>query len=151
MEKPPLITPKQCRAARGMLEWSRAELAVKSEVSERSLASFEGGNPKMMRANQRSIVEAFEAAGVVFIAGGVMPVHGADPQPDALAAPPAEPFPTAAEVDAIRAEARRVVAEMEPAAPHPLPPEPSDQVVMSEARRLTAELLARKAARERGQ
>jgi len=139
MEKPPLITPKQCRAARGMLEWSRAELAVKSEVSERSLASFEGGNPKMMRANQRSIVEAFEAAGVVFYAGGVMPVHGADPQPDALAAPPAEPFPTAAPP---------VPAENEP---HPLPPEPSDQVVMSEARRLTAELLARKAARERGQ
>ena len=64
-----MITSAQIRAARGLLDWSRRELAEKSGVGFSSLLrleSFDGipsSNVKTLEALRR----AFEEAGVEFI------------------------------------------------------------------------------------
>jgi transcriptional regulator with XRE-family HTH domain len=67
------ISHKQMKAARAMLDWSRAELAAVSGVSEPNLLRLEAGGdarPETMR----KIVEAFERSGVAFNNNG-----GVDP------------------------------------------------------------------------
>ena len=38
-----MITPAQCRAARGLLKWTQEELAVRSGVGAPAIINFEGG------------------------------------------------------------------------------------------------------------
>jgi transcriptional regulator with XRE-family HTH domain len=68
-----LITNTQCRAARGMLNWSTRDLASASHVGATTIARFERGKP----ANPSTLTllrQAFEAAGVQFTeSGGVEP------------------------------------------------------------------------------
>jgi len=64
-----VITSAQIRAARGMLNWSRKDLAEHSGVSFASmmrLESFEGV-PASNFKTLESIKQAFEKAGVEFI------------------------------------------------------------------------------------
>ena len=64
-----MITSAQIRAARGMLNWSRKDLAEHSGVSFASmmrLESFEGV-PASNFKTLESIKQAFEKAGVEFI------------------------------------------------------------------------------------
>lgn len=67
------ITDTQCRAARGMLNWSTRDLAKVSHVGATTIARFEKGKP----ANPSTLAllkQAFEAAGVRFTEdGGVFP------------------------------------------------------------------------------
>lgn len=87
-----IMTPDQCRAARALLGWKRSDLAEKSEVSERSLVSFEGGKAKLLRANHRAVAVAFEAAGLEFIPGGVRSARAPDADPEPATVEP-EPVP----------------------------------------------------------
>jgi hypothetical protein len=64
-----MITSAQIRAARGMLSWSRKDLAAQSGVSFASmmrLESFEGV-PASNFKTLESVKQAFEKAGVEFI------------------------------------------------------------------------------------
>ena len=64
-----MITSSQIRAARGMLNWSRKDLAEHSGVSFASmmrLESFEGV-PASNFKTLESVKQAFEKAGVEFI------------------------------------------------------------------------------------
>ena len=64
-----MITSAQIRAARGMLSWSRKDLAEHSGVSFASmmrLESFEGV-PASNFKTLESVKQAFERAGVQFI------------------------------------------------------------------------------------
>ena len=64
-----MITSAQIRAARGMLSWSRKDLAEHSGVSFASmmrLESFEGV-PASNFKTLESVKQAFERAGVEFI------------------------------------------------------------------------------------
>ena len=64
-----MITSAQIRAARGMLSWSRKDLAEHSGVSFASmmrLESFEGV-PASNFKTLESVKQAFEKAGVEFI------------------------------------------------------------------------------------
>jgi len=61
------LTSSQCRAARGLLDITQAELAAKAGVSLRTVISFEAGEGKPIRATLEVIRRAFEAEGVVFI------------------------------------------------------------------------------------
>ena len=64
-----MITSAQIRAARGMLNWSRKDLAEHSGVSFASmmrLESFEGV-PASNFKTLESVKQAFEKAGVEFI------------------------------------------------------------------------------------
>jgi hypothetical protein len=60
-------SPDQCRAARGLLDWSRAELSRRSGVSARAIAAFELRENTLISANRKVIRQTFEAAGVEFI------------------------------------------------------------------------------------
>lgn len=63
----PDISIQLCRAARGILGWSQADLAVKSGVARSAIAGFEAGNSAPTPRTLRDIAAAFEAAGVLFI------------------------------------------------------------------------------------
>ena len=64
------ITPAQCRAARGLLNWSQDQLstATGGEVAKRSLVRFEKGETEPQPRTLTAIRAALEAAGVIFIA-----------------------------------------------------------------------------------
>jgi len=71
-----LITSAQIRAARGMLEWTRTDLAEKSGVGFSSMQRLESANgvPGAQFKTLEAIKEAFEKAGIEFIG---TPDHGA--------------------------------------------------------------------------
>lgn len=62
------ITPAQSKGARGMLDWSRKQLADSSGLAERTIIDFERGARVPHQNNLAAIQRAFEAAGVEFIA-----------------------------------------------------------------------------------
>lgn len=61
------ISSAQCRAARGLLEWSQEQLAENARVARPTVADFERNTRFPMRNNLLSIINAFEAAGLDFI------------------------------------------------------------------------------------
>jgi transcriptional regulator with XRE-family HTH domain len=66
------MTPAQCRAARGLVDWSQSELGAHSGVALRTIADFERGAKKRpYRRTLDAVIAAFEAAGVEFINRGV--------------------------------------------------------------------------------
>ena len=62
-----MITKDQCRAARALIEWSRADLAEAAKVSERTITDFERGARSPINASLAAIAGALEEAGVEFI------------------------------------------------------------------------------------
>jgi transcriptional regulator with XRE-family HTH domain len=64
-----MITPAQCRAARGLLAWSQQELAKKAGVGIVTVHQLEAGTSEPRRATLEVIRRAFERAGVEFIEG----------------------------------------------------------------------------------
>lgn len=62
-----LISPNQCRAARGLFAMSRQELANASGVSLRTISSFEDASDRLpTAANLAAIQTALQRLGVVF-------------------------------------------------------------------------------------
>ncbi len=61
-----MLTPAQCRAARGFLNWTLADLAVASGISRASLNSFESGNSNLKADTMAAIQQALEAGGIEF-------------------------------------------------------------------------------------
>ena len=61
------MTPAQCRAARGLLDWSQADLAEKAAVGIVTIRQLEAGIHTPRRATVSVIRRAFDAAGVEFI------------------------------------------------------------------------------------
>lgn len=63
------ITPEQCRAARGLLNWSQPTLAEMLGVARSTIANFERGASDPYPKTLAAIRATLEAAGVVFIDG----------------------------------------------------------------------------------
>jgi transcriptional regulator with XRE-family HTH domain len=63
------MTSDQSRAARGLLDWSQAELAARSNLSESTIRDYEKGRRVPSINNLAAIRRALEAAGVEFIDG----------------------------------------------------------------------------------
>lgn len=62
-----ILEPAQCRAARGLLDWTQRDLAEATSLSVLTVRSFEKGGD--MRDSNRTLLRlAFEKAGVEFIA-----------------------------------------------------------------------------------
>ena len=64
-----MITSAQCRAARGLLDWTQQELADKARVGIVTVRQVEAGLSKPRRATLEVIKRAMEAAGIEFIDG----------------------------------------------------------------------------------
>ena len=64
-----MIGPSQSRAARGLLNWSRADLAVRASIDESLLEGFEEGGKKLPPREASALQRAFEVARVEFLDG----------------------------------------------------------------------------------
>jgi transcriptional regulator with XRE-family HTH domain len=62
-----MVTPAQCRAARGLLGWSQQDLARQARVGIVTVHQLETGISQPRRATLEVIRRAFESAGVEFI------------------------------------------------------------------------------------
>lgn len=62
------LTPTLCKAARVLLNWSQADLSKCANVSVRSLSRFEDGKGEPSPAVRDKLYDAFQAAGIQFIA-----------------------------------------------------------------------------------
>lgn len=62
------MTPSQCRAARGLLNWTQDDLAREAAVSVVTARNFENGRSAPLRATLKVMQGAFEAAGVDLMA-----------------------------------------------------------------------------------
>ncbi|MFE1603004.1 helix-turn-helix domain-containing protein [Methylobacterium sp. ID0610] len=62
-----MITAAQCRAARGLLNWTQAELAAAASVGVVTVRQLEGQGAEPRPATLTVIRQAFEKAGVELI------------------------------------------------------------------------------------
>lgn len=62
-----MITPAQCRAARGLLSWSQQILAESAGVGIVTVRQLEAGTAEPRRATLKVVRQAMERAGVEFI------------------------------------------------------------------------------------
>lgn len=62
-----MISPMQCRAARGLLDWSQQDLADRAKVGIVTVRQLEAGTHEPRRSTLQVVRMAFEAAGVLFI------------------------------------------------------------------------------------
>jgi hypothetical protein len=76
------MTPAQCRAARGLLNWDEARLATFAAVKVGEIRDFETERP-LNRAVVATIRWALERAGIEFTDGGAPGVRRR-PEPRAL-------------------------------------------------------------------
>ena len=64
-----MLTPAQCRAARGLLNWNQQQLAEAAGVGVATIRLFEAGKGEQRRSTLSVIRQAFEAARVEFTNG----------------------------------------------------------------------------------
>ena len=64
-----MLTPAQCRAARGLLDWTQQELADAARIGVATVRLFEGEVAESRQATLAVLRQAFEAAGVEFTNG----------------------------------------------------------------------------------
>src|SRR6266436_1922886 len=81
------MTPPQCRAARGLLNWNQDDLALAARVSVVTVRNFENDKSAPQRATLDVIQRALESAGVEF-------TNGAQPGVRLLRNPVAAPTAT---------------------------------------------------------
>ena len=62
-----MITGKQCRAARALVDWSQDDLAGRARVGVVTVRQLESGAHEPRRATAEVIRRALESAGVEFI------------------------------------------------------------------------------------
>jgi transcriptional regulator with XRE-family HTH domain len=65
-----MITREQIRAARGLLDWTQAELAKAAGLSEVAVKNLERGRTDPRASTLTAIQEAFDRAGLVFLDPG---------------------------------------------------------------------------------
>ena len=61
-----MLTPAQCRAARGLLDWTQQELADAARIGVATVRLFEGEAAESRQATLAVLRQAFELAGVEF-------------------------------------------------------------------------------------
>lgn len=59
-----ILSPDQCRAARGLLNWTRAQLAEYAGVSRSTVRDFERGRHEPHRAAEALLIQALERGGI---------------------------------------------------------------------------------------
>jgi transcriptional regulator with XRE-family HTH domain len=64
-----MLTPGQCRAARGLIGWNQQELADRAHIGIVTVHQFEAGLSQPRRITLEVIRRAFETVGLEFIDG----------------------------------------------------------------------------------
>jgi transcriptional regulator with XRE-family HTH domain len=64
------LLPEQCRAARGLLNWTQEHLALAAGVSRSTIKDFECHRHALHRTSEKLLVEAFARGGVLLIEEG---------------------------------------------------------------------------------
>jgi transcriptional regulator with XRE-family HTH domain len=64
------MTPEQCRAARGLLDWPQVRLGAKAGLSEGTVRDFEKGKRVPVAGKLVAMRSALELAGVAFLGDG---------------------------------------------------------------------------------
>ncbi len=64
-----LLTPQQVRAARGLLGWSRRELAIISRVSGNTIKALELGQTDPRRSTLEKLSRTFALHEILFVTG----------------------------------------------------------------------------------
>ncbi|WP_183851662.1 helix-turn-helix transcriptional regulator [Prosthecomicrobium pneumaticum] len=64
------LLPCQCRAARGLLDWTQEELADRAGLSRSTVREFEHGRHALQSGSAERIIAAFTSAGVELTGGG---------------------------------------------------------------------------------
>ena len=59
-----MLSPEQCRAARGWLGWSQEELSKRAGIGHSTLKDFESGKRAPIRNNLVALRSALEAVGI---------------------------------------------------------------------------------------
>ena len=62
-----MLSPGQCRAARGFLRWSLQELSERAGVAVPTISRFENEHSAPTRATLAVLQRAFEDAGIEFL------------------------------------------------------------------------------------
>jgi transcriptional regulator with XRE-family HTH domain len=65
------MSPDQCRAARGWLNWTQQQLADRAKIGLSTLRDFESRRRRPIANNLDAIRRALEAAGIEFTNGDV--------------------------------------------------------------------------------
>ena len=60
------MTPEQCRAARGWLNWTQADLAKAANTALSTVKDYEGARRNPMPNNLAAMKAALEATGIAF-------------------------------------------------------------------------------------
>lgn len=61
------MTPAQCRAARGFLDWTQTQLAEASGVAVTTVRAFEADERNTNRSTVTALKLTMESAGILFI------------------------------------------------------------------------------------
>ncbi len=64
------LLPATCRAARGLVDWTQADLAQAAGVCRSTVREFEKGHHALQSASEAALVHALEATGVELLRGG---------------------------------------------------------------------------------
>jgi len=62
-----ILSPEQCRGARGLLGLSQIDLCALAGISHKPLVDFEKGNTRTYISTLKKLLQALESAGVEFI------------------------------------------------------------------------------------
>lgn len=58
------LLPEQCRAARGLLNWTQGQLALAAGVSRSTIKDFECQRHALQRSSEELLINAFRLRGV---------------------------------------------------------------------------------------
>jgi transcriptional regulator with XRE-family HTH domain len=64
------LFPEQCRAARGLLNWTQEQLALTAGVSRSTIKDFECHRHALHRSSEDLLIRAFETRGVELLHEG---------------------------------------------------------------------------------
>lgn len=64
------LAPEQCRAARGLLDWTQEHLAERAGVSRSTVRDFERHRHVLHRATEALLITTLEQAGVMLLPPG---------------------------------------------------------------------------------
>ncbi|TCK28866.1 helix-turn-helix protein [Ancylobacter aquaticus] len=64
------LAPEQCRAARGLLDWTQEHLAERAGVSRSTVRDFERHRHVLHRGTESLLVRTLQDAGVMLLPAG---------------------------------------------------------------------------------